>query len=720
MTHMELTRRSFVVTAAAAGGGLMLGVSTARSAAINPTPWMAATSKDGTEISHWIVIDPDGLITVRVGQQEMGQGAFTSMPMLVNEELHADWTMIRAEYADANRHVRNDKLYKRMGTAGSGGVRRSRVYLQEAGASVRERLKAAAAAAWGVDASTVAAKDSVLTSGNNSGTYAEFASAAASIALAEEPAIKTPDQYQLLGTSIARLDTPLKVNGSAEFGIDARIPGMAYAAVMACPVPGGKFLAGRRLPDPFDASTIMDRPGVIQVVQIDRVPGKEANNDLLDSVAVVADTYYQAKTALELLAVNWNYGTGVHVSTAGLFAQADARLGQPGRVTGSEGDAMGILSTAANAITSTYQRPYEGHAMMEPENATVSIAEGRVDAYVGSQNPPGVISTIADQLGIDPVTVYAHNYFLGDGFGRRYLFDNVRQAAEIARQVGRPVKMVWSRDEDTLQCKQRPMGGIRFSASLGADGLPEAWFSRTYGSGRVVTDMRYAVPNRHHEEHNINSNIPTFAHRAPGAGVNGFMLESFADEVALAGGWDPLEWRLALTQDKADWQLVLNTMKAKSGFTTDLPKGEGMGIAIVESHGTICGMCATVTVSRRGQLRVEKVTVALDPGHIINPLNVTMQGESGVAFELSHAWIGGLDIKGGQVANSNFDNYHLLRIENMPEVETILALSGGEKWGGCGEPTVPPLGGAVANAVFFATGKRMYSTPFKNHDLSWS
>ena len=721
MTNMDLTRRTFVVTTAAAGGGLLLGVGSASAAVVNGTPWMAPTDKAGTEINHWIAVDPEGVITVQVGQQELGQGPFTYGPMIVNEELHGDWTMIRAQYADSHRHVMNDGLYERMGTAGSGGVRRSRVYLQQAGASARERLKAAAAAAWGVDASTVAAKDSVLSSGNNSGTYAEFATAAAQIAFAEEPAIKTPDQYQLMGTSVARLDTPLKVNGAAKFGIDARVPGMVYAAVKASPVPWGTFLGGRRMPDPYDPATVLDRPGVIQVVQLDAVDGRTGTSDLQNSVAVIADTYYRAKTALDLLQVNWDFGSSAHVSTEGLHARATMRLnGNVEQLREDIGDTNGILASAASVITSDYHRPYEAHLLMEPMNATVSVTDARVDVWTGTQNPPRALTTAADQLGVDPSIVYSHNYFMGDGFGRRATQDITRQATEIARQTGLPTKLVWSREEDTMQNKNRPMGVGRFKATLGGDGLPVAFFSNLYGSDSRITDMPYQIPNRRHERIAIESHIPTFPHRAPGSGVNGFMIDSFIDEMAIAGGWDPLEWRLALTTERDDWQLVLNTQKANSGWTTDLPRGEGMGIGIIESHGSIVSSVATVTVSRRGQLRVEKVVVAYDCGHVVNPTIAAGQMEGATVFELSHTLVGGMNIQGGMVVNPNFDKYELLRIGAMPEVEVYAALSGGEKWGGLGEPAVPPLGGAVANAIFFATGKRVYSSPIKNHDLSWS
>jgi isoquinoline 1-oxidoreductase beta subunit len=293
--------------------------------------------------------------------------------------------------------------------------------------------------------------------------------------------------------------------------------------------------------------------------------------------------------------------------------------------------------------------------------------------------------------------------------------------------------VLWTREEDLTQDKQRPLAVARLSASLGADGLPEAlvtravWFSQD-GMNQIggatadygISSMPYKIPLRHHERHNAKTHVPSSTHRAPGANQLGFMAESFVDEMAIAGGWDPLEWRIKMTEGMDDWQLVLKTLKEKSGFRTDLPKGQGMGIAAVESHGTIAAACATVTVSRRGRLEIEKMVVVLDPGHCINPHGATEQAEGSVCWEMSHAWMGGHDLQDGRFVTTNFDSYNLLRIDQMPEVEVHFALSGGKKWGGLGEPAGPPAPPAVANAIWYATGKRIRSTPFRMHDLSWT
>jgi len=325
--------------------------------------------------------------------------------------------------------------------------------------------------------------------------------------------------------------------------------------------------------------------------------------------------------------------------------------------------------------------------------------------------------------------------FLGGGFGGNGGGGTAvtRQAAEISRQVGRPVKVIWPREEDLTQDKQRPLAVAKLTAALGDDGLPTALFTRAAwfsidGINQIggatadygIYNMPYKIPHRQHERHNARTHIPSSTHRAPGANQLGFMAESFVDEMALAGGWDPLEWRIKMTEDLPDWQLVLKTLKEKSGFRTDLPKGEGMGVAAVESHGTIAAACATVTVSRRGRLNIDKMVVVLDAGRVINPHTATEQAESSVCWELSHAWMGGLELANGRFINNNFDTYNLLRIDQMPHIETYFASSGGTKWGGLGEPSGPPAPPAVANAIFFATGKRVRSTPFRSHDLSWA
>jgi isoquinoline 1-oxidoreductase beta subunit len=723
-----LTRRHFLKVSVAAGGGMIIGfyLPTALPASVQARPWTALPQ--GAEINAWLAIDAEGNVTIRVPHTEMGQGALTSVCMMIAEELNVDWSRVRAVFADPNRHLRNGNEYKTMFTAGSAVVRRQHPHIMQAGASARERLKEAAARAWGVERSAVEATLGVLRSGTRSGTYAEFATAAAAIALTEEPAIKTPDQWWLLGKPVKRVDVDVKSNGSAVYAIDVRLPGMAYAAVKACPVPWGRLRS-------FNAAAIRGRPGVVGAYELKAVPGKIGLSDLQDAVAVVADSWWRAKTALDALPVDWDYGPGASVSSESQLAEARQRLAGPGEVVSEPAGAAAALGEPKE-LTAEYYRPYETHARMEPINATVSVTPERIDVWSPTQDQSIALQLAADQAGVNNEKVFVHTVFLGGGFGGNGAGGTAvtRQATELSKRLRRPVKVIWSREEDIAQDKQRPPNLTRFAASLAPESrLPSAWTSRSIwftqdGVERVgpatadyaISNMPYQVPNRRHERINGKAHIPVATHRAPGTNQHGFMTESFVDEVALAGGWDPLEWRLRMTEGLDDWQLVLRTLKEKSGFRTGLPRGRGMGVAIVEDHGSICAACATVSVTRDGELTVEKVVIAIDSGHVINPLNATEQCEGSVCWELSHAWMGGLELQDGRFVNTNFDSYPLLRINQMPEVEVHFALSGGSKWGGIGEPAGPPVPPAVANAIWFATGKRIRSTPFKNHDLSWS
>ena len=413
MTAQTLSRRTFIRASVAVGGGLMLGFHMPETLAATISPRsQSTTTAVGTEINAWIVIDQDGTVTLRIPHTEMGQGGLTSVTMLIAEELNVDWSKIKTEFADANRHLRNNKEYKVMSTHGSQLVRLQHPHLMGAGASARERLKEAAAQAWGVDRSQVEAKLGVLTSGDRSGTYGEFAEAAAKVKLDKEPGIVTdPAKWWLLGKPRQRLDIPNKVNGSAQYAIDTRVPGMVYAAVKASPVPWGTLKS-------YDFDAIKNRPGVIAAVRLKAVPGKRDQPDLQDAVAVVADSWYRAKTALELLPVEWEFGDSAKASSAGYFAEGNRLMEQKGQLSGKEDPkAAEIIAAAKKRVTATYQRPFETHARMEPINATVHVQPDRVDVWSPTQDQSAAILLVADQLKVDPKTVYAHTMFLGGGFG---------------------------------------------------------------------------------------------------------------------------------------------------------------------------------------------------------------------------------------------------------------------------------------------------------------
>ena len=760
MTGMEMDRRLFLVAGASAAGGLMLGfrIPEADAAAIMDDPWMAGDG--GQEVNAWLSIDPDDTVTIRVGQSEMGEGVFTAMPMLVAEELQCDWSKVRAVYADVNRHVRNkaepymvaagaaketDNLYQRMGTGGSGAVRRSRRYLMQAGASARERLKQAAADAWGVDRSAVSAENGVLSAGGHSGTYGAFAAAAASVQLESEPAIKSPEECVLLGTSVPRLDTPLKVNGGATYGIDVQVPGMVYAAVEVSPVPGGRLVS-------YDFDAVRDRPGVLAAYRLgeggigvldynlDEVANRVTG--IQSGVAVVADSYYRALTALQLMPKEWDAAGHGDVNDDDIIGGALKVLADPDDPTynpaDSVGDARGVIAGSSNTLEATYVTPYLEHACMEPMNCTAHVTADRADVWVGTQNPPRALAVAAEEAGLPEEKIYLHTTFLGTGFGRRLRQDEVRQATAIAKAHGAPVKVVWTREETTRQGKFRPYSTYHFTAALDADGNPEAYWNRIVshsiynhqiphrlneGIDRQAVEgldkrLPYDFANKQVDYAIRDSHLPVHWWRSVGASQNAFAVEGFIDELAHAAGADPVEFRLGLMPADSEFRRPLEVAAEKSGWTTDLRRGEGMGVALAEAFGTIVVQIAYVTVSRRGQLRVETIDCAVDSGHIIHPKLVEMQMESSIVFGLTAALYGEIHIRNGVVVEDNFDQYLMLRMNEMPEVRTHWALSGGDKWGGIGEPAVPPVAPAVANAIFAATGKRIRRLPIRNHDLT--
>ena len=724
MTKIDLSRRAFITTAVAAGGGLVLGfsiptVAEAAAGAVSPEAWKAPVG--GVEINAWLTIDSAGIVTVRVPHTEMGQGGMTSVAQLVAEELDVPWEKVRAVLADANRNVMEKDVYVDMSTGGSNLVRNRHPHIMQAGASARERLREAAAKAWGVPRDQVTAKQGVLSAGDKKAGYGEFATAAAAIKLAEEPKIKKYGDWWLLGKDVPRMDVAAKVDGSAVYPIDVRIPGMVYAAVHACPVPGGRLKS-------FDAAAIKDRPGIVAVVELKQKGDKLANTDMRSAVAVVADSFYRAKTALDLLPVEWDLGPGVKTSYSGMDARARELMGQEAKHAEEvRGDPRPIIAAASKVVTGEYSRPYETHVPMSPPACVANVQADRIDVWSFTQNVAATLALAAEQAGRDPKTVHVHATYQGGAFGLGNTVDITRQAVEISKQVGKPVKLIWTREEDTTQGRTRPPVWARFHAVLGSDGLPTAMLSRAVGetqgpayADRGIANMPYTVPHFRYERHIVPSNIPIGPNRAPGNNNNGFVIEQFIDELALAGGWDPLEWRLKMTEGNERWQRVLKKLKEVSGFTTKLPKGEGMGIAVVESHGSTVGACATVTVSKRGQLTVEKVLIVSNSGYVINPRAAHEQVRGSMAWELSHTLYGGLDVKDGRIQNVNFDNYKIMRFPDMPTVESVFAMSEDNWWGGFGETAGPPTPPAVANAIFFATGKRIRSTPILKHDLRWA
>jgi isoquinoline 1-oxidoreductase beta subunit len=727
MLDQNISRRTFVRVSTTVAGGLAVGAFVGCAETTPPTgprtvsrldPW---EQTGGNEVGAWLVIEPDDSIVIRVAQSEMGEGVFTSMPMLIAEELQCDWSKVRAEYASANRNLREERIYGRMATGGSGAVRRSRQYLQQAGASARERLVQAAAEKFGVPVEECRAQNGRVRhdgTGMSAG-FGELAGAAAGVTLDREPAVKTPAEFTFLGTPTPRLDVPAKVTGSATFGIDVRVPGMLYASISQCPVFGGKLKS-------HDFDAIRGRAGVVKAVAFD------------DAVAVVADTFWHAKTALDAMPIEWDLGENASASSAELMAEFKADLEKPGAVAAEAGDTDAALAEAAKVVEAVYEVPYLAHATMEPLNCTAHVQANRVDVWLGTQGPERVLAAAAEITGLDPENVYVHNCFLGGGFGRRSSPDEARQAVTISKELGKPVQLIWTREQDIQHDRYRPMAALRFKAGLDDEGNATAFFNtsathsiiasfrpQAAASGldrtslELLENLAYGIPNHRIEHHLKLTHVPVWFWRSVGASQNGFALESFVDEMAHAAGRDPLQFRRELLLEHADYGHVLDVLERESDWGTPLPEGTARGVAITESFGTVVGQVAEVSVTKSGEAKVNRVVCAVDCGNVVNPLTLEEQVESSIVYGLTAAFYGKLTIEQGRVLEGNFDTYPMLRMAEMPKVETHLALTGGDKWGGMGEPAVPPIAPAVCNAIFAITGKRVRSLPLAGQDLSW-
>ena len=739
--NREINRREFIVTAAAVGGGLAVGLAfpkgelrqTVDAARISARPWESLARAGDIEIGPWVLIAPDDTVTIRIGQSEMGQGVITSCAKMLAEELECDWSKVQAEYVSVNRHFRENKVYKRLLTTSSSSVRLGRPYLQQAGASARERLMAAAAQTWAVPRSELTVKDGVITHTPTGRKlrYGQVAQKAAAIKLPAEPTVKTPDQFTLMKKPTKLLDVPPKVNGSATYGIDARLPGMLYAAAKASPVFRGSVRS-------YNADAVKNRPGVHAVLQFSG-PGIEAG------VAVVADSYWRAKTALDSLPIEWDEGAHGGDNSEGFFKMSRAALDEPGaKVVTKIGEPEAVLENAAQIVEAVYEVPYLDHTVMEPFNCTAQVTPDRVDIWVGSQDPENATEDASKIAGVPVENVYLHNCFIGGGFGRRGNQDDVRQAVAIAKQLGgRPVKVIWSREETTQHGYYRPMRVSRFRATLGPDGMPLAWTTRVVGIDdnypgdeqtiRGLHQLPYQVPNQQFDYHLRKTHVPTGPWTSVGRSQNEFFLETFVDELAHTAGKDPYQYRRALLAANPDprfskgWIQVLAAVAEKTDWGRQLPAGIGMGIAIGDSRRlsrkeyTICAAVATVSVSKKGEVRVERFDVGMDSGpFLVNPLAAERQVEMQVGMGLAATLHQEIKIENGRVTQSNFDDYPLLQRSEMPEVGVHWVRATDDPIAGIGEEAIGWVAPAVSNAIFAATGKRVRSLPLKNHDLSWT
>jgi isoquinoline 1-oxidoreductase beta subunit len=704
MTQTQVSRRAFIKSSATFSGGLLVGVSMpfagpAQAAGLVHTP------------NAWVHIADDNTITLLSARAEMGQGVYTSMPMLIAEELNVDIGKVKVAFAPPGKVYGNALIFGLQLTGGSTSVREGWEKLRVAGAQVREMLIAAAAQRWKLDPSALRAENGmVMGPGGKKASYGQLAALAATLPAPEKPNIKDPSQFRIVGKRTRRLDSPAKVDGSARFGIDVKLPGMVFASLEQCPVIGGTVKS-------LDAARAKAMPGVIDVVQIP------------DGVAVVADSYWHAKQARETLAIQWDEGPNATLSTRAMLESTRAALttGAAIPVRPNVGDADAVIAAASKVVRAEYLTQNVSHAPMEPMNFTAHYDNGKVSLIGPTQWPDAAQGAVAKVLGVKPEDVSVESTFLGGGFGRRIDIDFIIQAAQISKAVKRPVKLVWTREDDMTHDFYRPLGVHQLAAALGADGRPTAMTFR--GASQSVTARvfnlpaeapdglmieaaaaLYDIPSTRHDMVKHDAGLRVGYWRSVSHNMNAFANESFMDELAAAAGKDPVAYRLALLDKAPRMARVLRTVAEKSGWGTPAAAGRARGVAMMEGYETFIAEVAEISMEG-GVPKVHKVTVVADLGRMVNPDTVEAQIQSSIAFGLSAALWGQITVASGRVQETNFDKYRVMRVHEMPEVQIVL-LESTEKPGGIGEPATALIGPAVANAMFAATNRRVRRMPF--------
>ncbi len=680
------------------------------------------------EVNAWVVIRPDDTIVVRIARSEMGQGTLTGLAQLVVEELEGDWSKVTTEYPTPGQNLARNRVWQSYSTGGSRGIRESNEYVRKGGAAAREMLIQAAANAWGVPASECKAAKSVIThtpSGRTT-TYGKVAEAAGKLEPPKDIKLKDPKDWTIAGKPLARLDTAEKLTGRQVYGTDLKLPGMLNASVKDCPVFGGKVKS-------FDAAKVQGMPGVKKVVQV----GDSA-------VAVVADTWWRAKTALDALPIVWDEGPNAKLSSDGIAQWLKEGLDVTDNVfVGNQaGDAKGALATAAKKVEAVYSYPYQNHATMEPMNATALWTPDKCEVWTPTQNGEAALAAAAEASGLPIAKVDVHKIHLGGGFGRRGAFhDYVRQAVAIAKQMpGTPIKLIWTREEDMIHGAYHPVTQCKLVGGLDDKGNLTALHMRISGqsiqaavrpeglqNGRDVLvfqgllppgpemSLGYTVPNLLIDHAMRNPPVPPGFWRGVNLNQNAIYMECFMDELAHAAGQDPLEFRRKLMTNHPKHLAVLNAAAEGIGWGKPAPKGVFRGLAQTMGFGSYVAGAAEVSLDG-GKLKIHRIVAATDPGHVVNPEQVARQVEGSFVYGLSAALYGECTVKGGRIEQENFDTYNVMRIDEMPAVETRAIPSGGF-WGGVGEPTIAVAAPAVLNAIFAATGKRIRNLPLKNHDL---
>jgi len=721
----RLNRRAFVIGTATLGAGLALGLDIPFGG-----PAVVRAADGSPEIGAWVVVRPDDTVVIRIARSEMGQGSLTGLAQLVAEELECDWTKVTTEYPTPGTSVARKRVWGDFSTGGSRGIRSSQDYVRKGGATARVMLIQAAADGWKVPASECTAENSVIThkpSGRTT-TYGKVAEAAAKLTPPAEVKLKDPKDWKLIGKGVKRLDTLDKTTGAMIYGADVKLPGMLNAAIKDCPMFGGKLKS-------FDEAKIAGMKGVKKVVKV----GDTA-------VAVVADTWWHAKTALDTLPIVWDEGDNAKVSSESIAKWLAEGLddAQPAYVGNKNGDAKAAIASAAKKVEAVYSYPYQNHATMEPMNATALYTADKCEVWCGTQNGEAAFAAVLEASGLPAEKCDVHKVMLGGGFGRRGQTDYVRQAVMIAKQMpGTPVKLLWSREEDMAHGRYHPITQCKMTGAFDANnnlvalhyrlsgqsilfslrpealqnGMDPAAFQGVAQSGEAA--FGYSVPNLLIEHAMRNPHVPPGFWRGVNVNHNAIYMECFMDELAQAAGQDPLEFRRKLMGNHPKHLAVLNAVAEKIGWDKPAPQGVYRGIAQVMGYGSYVAGAAEISVTDGSKIKVHRIVASTDPGYVVNPAQVERQIAGSFVYGLSALFYGGCTVKDGKIEQTNFDTYNSMRISEMPKVESVMVPSGGF-WGGVGEPTIGVAAPAVLNAYFAATGKRIRSVPLRDQNITFA
>ena len=708
-TTQTVDRRTFLRVSAAAGGGLMVGGYLQSLIDADPTTAAAAGL---FEPNVWVRIAQDDTVTIMLSQLEMGQGVMTSMPMLVAEDLDADWKKIKTEWTPADSKYGNPNFGGAQLTAGSNSVRGMWKILRTSGATARAMLVTAAAGTWGVDASSCSTEkgEVVHKASGRRLRYGALVDKAAALPVPKDVVLKDPKDFRLLGQPVARLDIPAKVNGSAGYGLDVKRPGLLVARVVRSPVFGGKV-------ESFDAAKAKAVPGVRNVVQIS------------SGVAIVADNYWAASKGVEALTVKWNEGPLANLNSADISKKYAALAEQPGKVARNDGDVAAALKGSTRTFERVFEVPFLAHATMEPMNCTAEVRADGCDVWVPTQGQTASHQAAIAASGLPADKVKIHTTYLGGGFGRRGEADFVTEAVETSKAVGKPVKVVWSREDDMQHDYYRPVTYVRMWGALDAAGKPVAFMQRIVqqslmkrlgalppnGVDFISVDgsaqLPYTIPNIRVEYIETDPGIPYGFWRSVGASVQGYVVEAFIDELATTAGKDPYQFRRELLGKAPRHLAALDLVAEKSGWGKPVPQGHARGIAVMEAFGSIVAQVAEVSVTN-GTVNVHKIWCAVDTGWVIDPDTIKAQMEGGTVYGLTAALKGEITIQNGRVVQRHFQDYPMMRHNEMPQIEVYIVPSA-EVPGGIGEPSTALAAGALLNAVAAATGKRLYRLPIR-------